>query len=100
MATARHDVPEFAYNLRFPAPYFQTETGLNQNYHRDYDALVGRYVQSDPMGLRGGINTYGYVEENPLMAVDPSGRLPAFLQGWPFITCKLVRTQLDWRLRR
>jgi RHS repeat-associated protein len=74
----------FAYNLRFPGQYYQAETALNQNYHRDYDALVGRYVESDPMGLRGGINTYGYVEENPLLAVDPSGRLPAFLQGWPF----------------
>jgi RHS repeat-associated protein len=33
------------------------ETGLNQNYERDYDPLVGRYIESDPIGLNGGINT-------------------------------------------
>jgi RHS repeat-associated protein len=44
----------FIYNLRFAGQYYQAETGLNYNYHRDYDAAVGRYRQSDPIGLRGG----------------------------------------------
>jgi len=44
------------------------------NYMRDYDSQVGRYVESDPVGLRGGLNTYVYVENDPLDGVDPFGR--------------------------
>jgi len=49
------------------------ETGLHYNYFRDYDPAIGRYVESDPIGLRGGINTYGYVRANPLSLIDPKG---------------------------
>ena len=49
------------------------ETGLNQNWNRDYDPLTGRYIESDPIGLQGGINTYGYVGSSPLRYVDPYG---------------------------
>ncbi|UOD27739.1 RHS repeat protein [Massilia violaceinigra] len=66
-------VGNFAYNLRFPGQYYDRETNLHYNYFRDYDPQTGRYVQSDPMGLQGGINTYGYVEANPLRKTDPSG---------------------------
>lgn len=59
--------------LRFPGQYFDEETGLHYNYFRDYDPSTGRYIQSDPIGLAGGLNTYGYVGANPLTGVDPLG---------------------------
>jgi RHS repeat-associated protein len=62
-----------AQPLRFPGQYADPETGYSYNYFRDYDPSVGRYVQSDPIGLRGGLNTYGYVYQNPLIRIDPFG---------------------------
>ena len=62
-----------AMNVRFPGQYYDSETGLHDNYFRDYDPSLGRYVESDPIGLHGGINTYGYVGENPIVRADLEG---------------------------
>ena len=60
-------------NLRFPGQYYDQESGLHQNYFRDYDPRVGRYVEADPIGLAGGMNPYGYANSNPLEFIDPLG---------------------------
>jgi len=57
-------------NMRFPGQYEDSESGLYQNYFRDYDPGIGRYVESDPIGLAGGVNTYSYVVNSPITIID------------------------------
>lgn len=68
-------VGAFDFPLRFPGQYFDKETGLHQNARRDYGPSDGRYIESDPIGLKAGLNTYAYGRNNPLRWVDPNGLL-------------------------
>ena len=81
----------FDLPLRLPGQYFDAETGLHYNYFRDYDPSIGRYGESDPIGLKGGLNTYAYVGNSPLTAEDPLGLakfccrpVDSFVGRWPF----------------
>lgn len=75
------DGQAFVFDMRFPGQRYDAVSGLNYNYFRDYDPGTGRYVQSDPIGLGGGISTYAYVGGNPLGAVDRLGLWPVVLAG-------------------
>ena len=89
-------------NLRFPGQFYDQETGLHYNYYRTYDPSTGRYLESDPIGLNGGLNTYAYADQNPLKRVDPRGLDPEFpdfstyLDEW-FITQSLSIDSNDQR---
>ena len=75
-------------NLRFPGQWFQAETGLHQNWMRDYDPTTGRYLQADPLGLVDGPSVYGYARQGPVRYVDPTGLTLAtnarFFMDWVF----------------
>jgi RHS repeat-associated protein len=61
-------------DMRFPGQWFQAESGLAYNWHRQYDATLGRYTQPDPLGvLEAGPSVYGYAEGNPVKWTDPTG---------------------------
>ncbi|MCV2886371.1 RHS domain-containing protein [Aestuariibacter sp. AA17] len=60
-------------NLRFSGQYHDRESGLYFNNARDYDPSLGRYIQSDQLGLFDGPNTYTYAHNNPLTYTDPTG---------------------------
>jgi RHS repeat-associated protein len=66
----------FTYNLRFPGQYYDAETGKHYNYFRDYDAAIGRFLESDPIGMDGGTDTFGYGLLAPLNMTDSTGLLP------------------------
>lgn len=78
---------QMTLNLRFPGQYYDQETGLSYNYQRDYNPKIGRYIQSDPLGLNGGINSFVYVENNPFKYMDARGELILFA---PVVASEIV----------
>jgi RHS repeat-associated protein len=63
-------------DLRFPGQWFQAESGLHYNWHRQYDPKTGRYLQPDPLGMPDGPSRWWYAKNSPLMNVDPDGQNP------------------------
>ncbi len=73
----------FDLNIRLPGQYADNEKGSFYNRFRDYNPNIGRYIQSDPIGLLGGINTYGYVYGSPINYTDSYGHsATAAIGGW------------------
>ena len=70
---------------RFPGQWYQAESGLHQNWMRDYDPTTGRYLEPDPLGLVDGASVYGYVKGNPGRWIDPRGEKIVILQFSGFI---------------
>jgi RHS repeat-associated protein len=63
------------FNLRFPGQYYDAETGMHYNYRRNYQPGIGRYIEADPIGLRGGGDLYAYAGSVPVTFVDEAGLL-------------------------
>jgi RHS repeat-associated protein len=73
-----------------PWQHYQSESGLSYNCNRDYGPLTGSYVESDPIGLKGGINTFAYVNDDPINFYDTTGLLCTYSQ----ITVSVWQTHL------
>jgi uncharacterized protein RhaS with RHS repeats len=49
---------------------------LHDNGFRDFDPAIGRYLESDPIGLAGGSDsTFSYAGSDPISSTDPTGQL-------------------------
>jgi RHS repeat-associated protein len=85
------------FDLRFPGQQYDAATGLHYNYFRDYEPGTGRYVESDPIGLRGGMSTYVYGGADPFSTFDPRGLAPTELSDEDCSTAvrTLVSTDAD-----
>ncbi len=85
----------FKQNHRFLGQVADGESAKYYNYFRDYDSSIGRYSTSDPIGLKGGKNTFGYVKQRPTRRVDPYG---LFTSDVHFKACEIAGAQSGCKL--
>ncbi|MBP6079484.1 MAG: RHS repeat-associated core domain-containing protein, partial [Xanthomonadales bacterium] len=88
--------------LRFAGQTEDDETGGYYNFHRDYEPGLGRYRESDPIGLEGGLQNHGYVRQSPLTSMDPGGlaRVPVYQidQYWIIDHRPRIKSPIDGSL--
>jgi len=89
----------FPFDMRFPGQRYDNASGLNYNYFRDYEAGTGRYAQSDPIGLAGGLATYSYANGNPGRYIDPRGQAAIGICVTP-LGFQACRTVVTWTVRK
>lgn len=101
-------------NLRFPGQYLDAETGLAQNYYRDYKHNTGRYWEPDPLSVNAGARNlllpvqrflvdktlYVYVNNDPQVQSDPKGLLSQPLPGYGPCVLGCLQATLKDDLRR
>ncbi len=61
-------------DMQYAGYYLHGRSGLSMPVYRAYNAALGRFINRDPIGEKGGLNLYGYVENSPTLDIDPSGR--------------------------
>ncbi|MDH3423751.1 MAG: RHS repeat-associated core domain-containing protein, partial [Gemmatimonadota bacterium] len=67
----------------FAGGLYDPQTGLTRFGARDYDPITGRWTAKDPIGFGGGdSNLFGYVSNDPVNTLDPSGLLSLPGIGW------------------
>jgi RHS repeat-associated protein len=70
-------------NIRFSGQYEDEESGYHYNWHRHYDPMTGRYIETDPLGIAASLNLYLYVGGSPLVFIDPYGLFETYTgNGW------------------
>lgn len=95
------DTTPFVFDLRYPGQRYDSATQLNYNMRRDYEPGVGRYVQSDPIGLGDGPATYAYVGSAPVSFADPSGKSRrAAASTYPSSYIEIARQEAVAKLQR
>lgn len=57
--------------------YYHRRSGLNLTGYRDYSSIFGRWLTRDPIEEGHGLNLFAYVENSPIIKIDPLG-----LRGW------------------
>ncbi|MPM53185.1 hypothetical protein SDC9_99950 [bioreactor metagenome] len=60
-------------SISLQGQHYDLESDLRYNRHRYYKAAIQRYASQDPIGLTGGINTYAFANDNPIIVIDPKG---------------------------
>jgi len=65
--------------MQFSTKPYDEKTGLSYYGYRYYSPTLGRWITRDPIGERGGINLYGFSNDNPVNFIDPYGDHPAWV---------------------